>query len=545
MSISGRKSLHIKRLRTASNHWARALNDDLQTHLRTRQRPLSPPSTRPKADGPANQKGIMSQDCTTERCFENAELCRFFALLTQQDVQVFHTQGNKLPTNAFMHDRRASVPALVVSPRNEEEVAQTLKAFKRLQLFGKVPLSVKSGGHGYFNGASCTGVMLNLSGLTSRRIEKDTLYLEPGCLLAGTMDILTKNRKAVPHGDCFGVGAGGHFLTAGWDLLLTRRYGLGCQSVVGGRMALWDGTVLEVDENNHSELLHAMRGGAAAGAGVVTEIRLRLIDEPARATWRVTKIDKQQLRMVLSHNILEKSINLPREVSVSFHLHFDQTGPVCCLNIFSLLTTEETINTIEAYLGPEVWCLVGEKSEWHEKSLLDLRLMPASDGLKKSPTNLAAISQEDLHSRPADYWTQAVINREMNRSYLSALSYWIKPNCEKMIQKLYDAFEQVRDHPARERMFAIIILGGGRMNELQEQCSMILGKALARFETHWDDDAKDREWNEGFTNEIGKILRSEEDSGPGRPYRGDIWMEGQDRDAELDSIFKKYDRRFS
>ena len=87
--------------------------------------------------------------------------------------------------------------------------------------------------------------MINLSGLTKRHIGGNVMYLEPGCILGQTIDFLAEDGKAVPHGDCFGVGAGGHFLTAGWDLTLTRRYGLGSQHVVGGRVVLWDGPRLE------------------------------------------------------------------------------------------------------------------------------------------------------------------------------------------------------------------------------------------------------------------------------------------------------------
>lgn len=104
------------------------------------------------------------------------------------------------------------------------------------------------------------------------------MFLEPGCILGQVITSLRDHKMAVPHGDCFGVAAGGHFLTAGWDIALARRHGLGCQSVIGGRIVLWDGYVLDVDDSNHPEMLFAMRGGAASGAGIVTEIRLKLLE---------------------------------------------------------------------------------------------------------------------------------------------------------------------------------------------------------------------------------------------------------------------------
>ena len=184
-----------------------------------------------------------------------------------------------------MHNRAAIIPAIIVSSRSEWGVVETLKLLSSLRLYDRHSVSVRSGGHGYFNGASCSGIMINLGLMDRRRIVDDTLLLEPGCILGQLISTLADDGKAVPHGDCFGVGAGGHFLTVGWDIVLARRYGLGCQSVTGGRVVLWDGSVVDVDEKSHPALLYAMRGGAAAGVGVVTEIWLHVIDQPPLVSW--------------------------------------------------------------------------------------------------------------------------------------------------------------------------------------------------------------------------------------------------------------------
>lgn len=73
------------------------------------------------------------------------------------------------------------------------------------------------------------------------------LVLEPGCILGQVINIFATNRKILLYGNCFGFGAGGHFLTAGWDIVLNRPYGLEYQSVVGGRIALWDGFIVEIN----------------------------------------------------------------------------------------------------------------------------------------------------------------------------------------------------------------------------------------------------------------------------------------------------------
>jgi len=467
----------------------------------------------------------------------------FVSGLRLRGIQVEETNGKDFPANAAMHDRAAVVPDVIVSPCSEWGVAQTLQLMVESGLQGKVPLSVKSGGHGYFNGATCTGVMINLTGMTQRRIVGDTLFLEPGCVLGQTVNILAKNRKAVPHGDCFGVGAGGHFLTAGWDLILGRKYGLGCQSVVGGRVVLWDGTVIDVDEQGHPDLLLAMRGGAIAGVGVVTEIRLQLIVEPALATWRFTRITREQLATCVANDFFARSATLIQEVSVSVRIQFepDQLAPVCSFNVVSLLTAEATVRVLRETLGDEVTDIVADLPAWSEKTLVDLRMLPASDFLTAHPEMLGEVTGEALHANPL-LWQQTSSIREMASSYFTSISNWVVPDCEPILLDLYAAFESVQEHPLRARMYTHVILGGGRMTELQESCSMPLGQALARFELHWDHPETEESWSRNFTDKVHSILLSRQDPEPERPYRGDIWLPEQAYDPRLEAIRKAYDR---
>jgi hypothetical protein len=432
----------------------------------------------------------------------------------------------------------------VVSPHSEWGVAQTLQLLVELKLTDEIPLSVKSGGHGYFNGATCSGIMINLAEMTQHRIVGDTLFLEPGCLLAHTINILARNHKAVPHGDCFGVGAGGHFLTAGWDLILARKYGLGCQWVVGGRVVLWDGSVIDVDEQSNPLLLWAMRGGAAAGVGVVTEIRLRLIAEPPLATWRFTRITREQLETCVAHGFFARSASLPREVSVSVRIHFepDQLAPVCSFNVVSLLTAETTVRLLRQTLGDQVASIVADLSAWSERTLPDLRMLPASDYLAARPQMLGEVTAQALHANPLLYWKQATSAREMASSFFTSISSWVVPDCEPMLLDLYAVFESAQEHPLRERMYSLLILGGGRITDLQESCAMPLGQALARFELHWDDPETEEKWCRELTDEVYSILQSKQDPLPGRPYRGDIWLPDQGDDPRLEAIHRTYVR---
>lgn len=463
--------------------------------------------------------------------------------LNQRGIHAQKTHG-RCPPEAAMHDRAAEIPSLVVSPLSEWGVCETLKLFNNLKLHGRIPISVKSGGHGYHNGAACAGVMLNLGRMTEKRVMDDMLFVGPGCLLGPLALTLARHRKAVPHGDCFGVGAGGHFTTAGWDLLLARRYGLGCQSVVGGRLVLWDGSVVEVNDCSHPDLLYAMRGGAAAEAGVVTEIKLRLIDEPARATWRFAHISEEQLRLCVANNAFARAATLPNDVSISFRFFFetDHPQPLCSFNIVSLLSASDTILVLSQYLGSEVASIVHDLSDWNEKTLLDLRLVPASEFIAKNPGALEEMCPVQLQDRPLTYWKESTSLREMARSYFTSISQWVVPDCDVLLLGLYDALKSAQTLPGRERMYALVIHGGGRMLELQEACAMPLGSTLARFELHWDTP-EEAQWCRAFTEGISKVLEAKADPEHQRPYRGDIWLNEQGVDAELGKILNQYDKR--
>lgn len=410
-----------------------------------------------------------------------------------------------------------------------------------LDVYSRHRVSIRSGGHGYANQGSCSDVMINLAALSNQRVENDVLFLGPGCILGHVLLTLARHQKAVPHGDCFGVGAGGHFLTAGWDMALARRYGLGCQSIAGGRLVLWNGDVLDVDAQSHPKLLYAMRGGAAAEAGVVTELRLKLIPEPPLVVWCFQKLYMPQLRLAVSRQAFKNATKLPKDVTISFRFHFElgELDPVCSLSVVSLLRREDTLKCIDKHLGQDITALVAVRAYWHAKTLLDFRMVPASVRLASDPQSLSEATAITLHEDPYIYWNPQVTLREMARSYFTSISNWVSPDCDSMFLDLYEAFQTVQSPSARQKMYALVVQGGGAITELQDQCSMPLGQALARFEMHWD--LKDEEeYARMFTDQIACLMELRKDQGPSRPYRGDIWLAEQGRDPVLDEIRHEY-----
>ena len=463
--------------------------------------------------------------------------------LEKRSILVDETNGTKLPDYALMHNWEAPIPQLVISPRSEWGVAETLRLIKHYKL-DSVPLSVRSGGHGYFCGASCDGIMINLAFMNHCEINGNTLSLQTGCILSQIIDVLSKNKKAVPHGDCFGVGAGGHFLTAGWDFILSRKQGLGCQQVVGGTVVLWDGTVINVDKNSCPDVLWAMRGGAIAEIGIATQIKLEVFDEPTTATWLRKSISKEELRLCVENAVFSKAIGFSGDVSLSFVMHggTNDIDPVCLLVVYSLRSPEKTID----YLGeiiPELLPLLNDLSDWYTGSLLDMRMLPASDFVRKNPQVLGEMTAEKLHNNPRCYWETDLVQREMEDSYIDTVSSWITAEGgDGILLDIYEKMQMIQDDKLSDRMYFLMVTGSESMKQKQTETAMPLGYAMARFEVHWNQQEEAMS-AKNFTRQIYEIIKKAQDCSISRPYRGDIWKASQKQDSDLQIIFKKYNKR--
>ncbi|KJK74308.1 hypothetical protein H634G_10454 [Metarhizium anisopliae BRIP 53293] len=425
---------------------------------------------------------LFDASSTVARAYPG-EIAELVQRLRRCGIQVDETQGHGFPPDAQMHDRAAAVPAVVVSPRGEWGIVQTLTAMKDLDLYAKMPVSVKSGGHGYFNGATCSGIMVNLAHMADSRVDGDVLTLGPG----------------------------------------------------------------DVDDEHHPELLYAMRGGAAAGVGVVSEIRLRVMDEPARATWRLTPLTRDQLRRCVANRAFARAASLPEDITLSFRFFFEphDENPVCSLNIFSLLTVSETIEHLRRHLGAEVASLADDDAAaWSEKRLLDLRLLPASRALSADPGMLSELSSARLHDSPHVFWNSAMVRREMGSSFLETSSHWVRTDCDAMLPEIYARLEAVKHLPMRDRMYLLVVLGGGESLRRQRDCAMPLGRALARFEVHWDHEHEADECR-AFAATVADVLRRHRDAGVDRPFRGDIWRPDQaySEGDGLHAISRRFDRR--
>ncbi len=169
-------------------------------------------------------------------------------------------------------------PAVVVRPRNAEEVARILP----LAADAGLAVAVRGGGHSYAGRSLVDGgLVLDLSGLDSVLVDPDarTARAGGGVTAGRYTTVAAEHGLATGFGDTGSVGVAG--LTLGGGIgFLSRRFGMTIDDLLGAEVVTADGRVLTVDDEHELDLFWALRGGGG-GFGVATELRFRLREVPS------------------------------------------------------------------------------------------------------------------------------------------------------------------------------------------------------------------------------------------------------------------------
>ncbi|MFC0598828.1 FAD-binding oxidoreductase [Streptomyces palmae] len=169
-----------------------------------------------------------------------------------------------------MIDRR---PALIARCRTTSDVSAAVRYTHGAGL----PVSVRCGGHNVA-GTSVVdgGVVIDLSLMREVRIDTENRIAEAdgGCLLRDVDLATTAHDLICPAGVYSYTGLSGLALGGGYGWR-ARKWGLTCDHIIGAEVVLADGSVVEASEEQHQDLLWALRGGGG-NFGIVTRFRLRL-----------------------------------------------------------------------------------------------------------------------------------------------------------------------------------------------------------------------------------------------------------------------------
>jgi len=156
-----------------------------------------------------------------------------------------------------------------------------------------LPIAVRGGGHhaaGFSLAAG--GVVIDVGGMRAVTFDARgaTAVVEAGAGwrdvdrlsyvdFTGTAADGTPFGYAAPGGECPTVSNAGYSLGGGYGLL-GRRFGLACDHIVAAELVDAQGRTLHVTEDEHPDLLWALRGAGGAGFGVVTRLTYRLDPVP-------------------------------------------------------------------------------------------------------------------------------------------------------------------------------------------------------------------------------------------------------------------------
>jgi FAD/FMN-containing dehydrogenase len=157
------------------------------------------------------------------------------------------------------------VPKTVVRCTTAEEVAEAVTHARHVG----AELVARSGGHCFAGRSSTRGVLIDLSELRSVSVTDGMATIEAGALLGDVYDRLDSHGLTIAAGACPSVGIAG--LTLGGGLgILGRKYGLTSDQLVGARVVLADGRIVDCDERREPDLFWALRGAGGGQFGIVT-----------------------------------------------------------------------------------------------------------------------------------------------------------------------------------------------------------------------------------------------------------------------------------
>jgi FAD/FMN-containing dehydrogenase len=167
------------------------------------------------------------------------------------------------------------LPQAVVRCAHPDDVAAAV-GFARDRA---LPFALRSGGHSFADFCTTGGLLIDLAGLDSVRVDGELAAVGPGVRLGPLAEQLIEHRRIVPCGWNPLVAVGGAVLGGGYGAL-SRRYGLGCDHLRAAQVVLADGRIVWTDRRREPELFWALRGAGWGSFGAVTALVLRT--RPAR-----------------------------------------------------------------------------------------------------------------------------------------------------------------------------------------------------------------------------------------------------------------------
>jgi FAD/FMN-containing dehydrogenase len=176
----------------------------------------------------------------------------------------------------------ARYPRLILEAKAEQDVVEAVR-FARAH---RMKIAVRGGGHNWVGFSLLDdSLLIDLGDLREISIDPQvrTATVQPGVRGRELNDRLAEHNLAFPIGHCPTVSLSGFLLNGGqgWN---SGTWGVACFSIEAAKVVTADSNLLVASEQEHPDLLWAVRGAGPGFFGVVTQYRLKLYPAPRAIT---------------------------------------------------------------------------------------------------------------------------------------------------------------------------------------------------------------------------------------------------------------------
>ncbi|MFJ3671895.1 FAD-binding oxidoreductase [Streptomyces sp. NPDC090106] len=233
-------------------------------------------------------------------------------------------------------------PAAVAYVAHADDI-RTVLSYARAH---DVRVAIRNGGHSYAGWSSGDGrLIVDVSKLSSIRASGGSAVVGAGSKLIDVYRALAAKGVTIPAGSCPTVGVSGLTLGGGHGVV-SRAYGLTCDSLTQATLITADGKQLTADATQNKDLFWALRGAGNGNFGVVTELRFRTHPAPQAVTGYLTWPWAKAAAVAKAWQ--EWGPSQPDEIWSSLHLS-GSTGGRATVSVaaFSLGTYGELQNAVD------------------------------------------------------------------------------------------------------------------------------------------------------------------------------------------------------
>jgi FAD/FMN-containing dehydrogenase len=230
----------------------------------------------------------------------------------------------------FNFNKRFNVfPHAIFFPRNPQEAAFVLKILKKHSL----DFSIRSGGYSDEPASLSSGYIIDMRKFNSIKLSpnQQEAYIGASCQVHEVIEKLGTKGFLIPVGYCLNVGTAGLALGGGVGVL-SRPYGLTCDSLKSITMLNANAEVIEINEQNQPDLFWALRGAGNGSYGIVLGFTFNVHKIPPISYYKLTwDWDSKNINKIIQawQAWIQK---LPENISSRLQLQYTNGNPTIAIS---------------------------------------------------------------------------------------------------------------------------------------------------------------------------------------------------------------------